>query len=62
MGENHGGPQTPRTDHYDERKYKIRDSKAMTLSSSSSTDGGRVTNSYTLSLSLLHSYKGNYLL
>ena len=40
----------------------INDSEPTTLSSSSSTDGGRVSNSYTLTLSLLHSYWGNDLL
>ena len=34
------------------RGITIRDSEAATLSSSSSTDGGRVPDSYTLSLSL----------
>ena len=52
IGKNHGGPQTPRNRITMMRGITIRDSEAMTLSSSSSTDGGRVTNSYTLTLSL----------
>ena len=40
----------------------IGDSEATTLSSSSSTNHGTVTNSYTLTLSLLHNYRGNNLL
>ena len=43
------------------RGSTIRDLEATTLSSSSSTDDGRVSNSYTLTI-LSHSYRGNNLL
>ena len=47
-----GGPRTPRNRITIMRGSTIRNSKATTLSSSLSIDGCRVTNSYTLTLSI----------